>query len=853
MWRFIALRPHTNRATGTAMLIALLVLSGCSGGGSSSSNGVTPMAQTYSLSGTVSGLNSSGLVLMVNAERQRRVATPLDMAYAPNPSGRELVVNGLDSSMHVLMVNATAVSVAAGKTTQGLVSSLPSGTSYSVTVQRQPTGETCTVAGGSGTIQSANVANMVVTCSNQAYSLQGTISGLNGPGLVLANGTDTLAVSSGATSFMMPTLVAYTSSYGVTVQTQPPGLACAVGNGAGTMPASAVTNVAITCTDQPFSLGGTISGLGNNAGLTLTNGSDALAVAAGSTSFTMPTAVAFGNSYSVAVQTAPAGLTCTAANASETMPASNVASVVITCSDRSYTLGGTISGLTSSGMVLVNGSDTLAVNSGASNFTMPTAVAYTSAYAVTVQTQPTGLTCSVSNGAGTMNSAAVTNIAVTCSANTYTVGGTISGLTASGLVLLDNGADATAVSANATQFTMNTGVAYGSAYAVTVQTPPVGLVCSVSNGTSTMGAADVTSVSIACVSNFTFLHSFAGGSSDGADPYHILIQASDGDFYGSTLDGGTSNGGTIYEIAPSGTETVVYSFASMPWAGLTQGSDGNFYGTTASGGSSGRGTVFKLTPSGAETVLYSFPAGSSEPYCGLIEGSDGYFYGTTGANGTSDDGTVFKITPSGTETTLHVFPKTGGDGEIPYAGVILGSDGNLYGTTYFGGSSGFGTVFKVTPGGTETVFYSFAGGSDGEHPYAGVIQGSDGNFYGTTYFGGSSGLGTVFKITPSGTETVLHSFAGGSSDGANPEAGLTQGTDGNFYGNTYLGGTSNLGTVFEITPSGTETVLHSFAGGSSDGANPSANLIQSSDGNLYGSTGAGGTSGYGTFFKVTLQ
>src|SRR5580658_2151860 len=537
MWRFTALRPHTSRAAGTAMLIALLVMSGCSGGGSSSGNGITPTAQTYSLSGTVSGLNSSGLVLMVNAERLRRVAYPSD--YATNPFGHEPMVKGLDASGRVLMVNATAVSVAAGKTTQGLVSSLPSGTSYSVTVQRQPTGETCSVAGGTGTIQSANAANVVVTCSNQADALQGTISGLNGPGLVLANGIDTLVVSSGATSFALPAPVAYTSSYAVTVQTQPPGLACAVGNGAGTMPDSAVTNVAITCTDQPFSLAGTISGLGNNAGLTLTDGSDALTVAAGGTSFTMPKPVAFGSRYSVAVQTAPAGLTCTASNASGTMPASNVASVVIACSDQSYTLGGTIGGLISGGMVLANGSDTLAVNSGASSFTMPTAVAYTSAYAVTVQTQPTGLTCSVSNGTGTMSSAAVTHIAVTCSANTYTVGGTISGLTASGLVLLDNGGDATTVSANATQFTMNTGVAYGCPYTITVQTPPMGLVCVVSNGTGTMGAADVTNVSIACASNFTLLYSFAGGSGDGEDPYHILIQASDGDFYGSTLDGGT--------------------------------------------------------------------------------------------------------------------------------------------------------------------------------------------------------------------------------------------------------------------------------------------------------------------------
>jgi uncharacterized repeat protein (TIGR03803 family) len=674
-------RSWTQRVTNAAVLCVLAALGGCTGssggdGGNNISRSIsnTLSVRTYSLGTTISGLNSSGLVLMVNAQRQDVGPNLIPMNYGPN------------YTRHVPMANSTAVSVAAGKTTQELAGSLPSRTGYTVTVQTQPTGETCTVAGGTGTIQSANVANMVVTCSDHAYSLEGSISHLNGSGLVLANGTDTLVVSSGATSFRMPTPVAYTRSYGVTVQTQ-----------------------------------------------------------------------------------------------------------------------------------------------------------------------PTGLTCSVSNGTGTMGSAPVANIAVTCSANTYTVGGTISGLAASGLVLLDNGGDATTVSANATQFTMNTSVAYGSAYAITVRTPPTGLVCSVSNGTGTMGAADVASISIACGSNFTLLHSFAGASSDGADPYHILIQASDGNFYGSTLAGGSSNGGTIYEISPSGTESVFHSFASMPWAGLMQASDGNFYGTTASGGTAGHGTVFKMTPSGTESVLYSFPAGSSEPYCGLIQGTDGNFYGTTGANGTSDDGTVFQITPSGTETVLHAFPKTGTDGQIPYAGLIQGSDGNFYGTTYFGGSHGFGTVFKVTPGGTETVLYSFAGGSDGEHPYAGVIQGSDGNFYGTTYQGGTSGYGTVFKLTPSGTETVLYSFAGGSSDGADPVAGVTQGTEGNFYGNTSLGGADNLGTVFELTPSGTETILHAFAGGSSDGANPSANLVQSSDGNLYGSTGAGGSSGDGTFFEVALQ
>ena len=841
MWQFTSVMHRTSRAAGAAVLSALLALSGCSGTGNSGGNGISPSAQTYSLSGTVSGLNSSGLVLTVNLPRRLL--------------GPDLFIhlNEAKSSGRVLMVSAASVSVTAGKTRQGLSSSLPSGTSYSVTVETQPAGEWCSVADGTGTIQSANAANVVVTCSDQAYSLEGTISGLNGSGLVLTNGSDTLAVAPGATSFTMPTPVAYASSYGVAVQTQPAGLACAVGNGTGTMPASAVTNVAITCTDQPFSLGGTISGLGNNAGLTLTNGSDTLGGRRRQQQLLDARTGCLWQPILGCGADRPPGLTCTASNASGTMPAGNVAGVVIACSDQSYTVGGTITGLISTGMVLVNGGDALAVSSGASSFTMPTAVAYTSTYAVAVQTQPTGLTCSVSNGTGTMGSTAVSNIAVTCSANTYTVGGTISGLTASGLVLLDNGGDATTLSANATQFTMNTGVAYGSAYAITVQTPPSGLVCSVSNGTGTEGAADVTSVNIACASNFTLLHSFAGGGSDGADPYHILIQASDGDFYGSTLAGGTSNGGTIYEIAPSGTESVFHSFASMPWAGLIQGSDGNFYGTTASGGTNGHGTVFKITPSGTATVLYSFPAGGSEPYCGLIQGSDGNFYGTTGANGTSDDGTVFKIISSGTETVLHAFPKAGTDGQTPYAGVIQGSDGDFYGTTYNGGAHGFGTVFRVTPSGTETVVYSFAGGSDGEHPYAGVIQGSDGNFYGTTYQGGANGYGTVFKLTPSGTETVLHTFAGGSSDGANPEAGLTQGSDGNFYGNTYQGGAGGFGIVFEITPSGSETVLHAFAGGGSDGANPSANLIQSSDGNLYGSTGAGGISGDGTFFEVALQ
>jgi uncharacterized repeat protein (TIGR03803 family) len=496
----------------------------------------------------------------------------------------------------------------------------------------------------------------------------------------------------------------------------------------------------------------------NSAGQLQMAGAMAVSVAAGQTSQRLASSLPSGTGYSVTVQTQPTGETCMVAGGSGTMQWANVANVAVSCTDQTYFLGGSISGLNGAGLVLANGTDTLTLGSGATSFIMPTPVAYTSTYGISIQTQPAGLTCAVGNGTGTMPTSAVTNVAITCADQPFSLGGTIGGLGNKAGLTLTNGSDTIEVAAGSTSFTMPKPVAFGSGYSVAVQSAPPGLVCSESNGAGTMGAADVTSVSITCGSNFTLLHSFAGGSSDGADPYHILIQASDGDFYGSTLSGGSSNGGTIYEITPSGTQAV-----------------------------------------------------------------------------------------------LHTFPKTGTDGQTPYAGVIQGDDGNFYGTTYFGGSNGLGTVFIVTPGGTETVLYSFAGGSDGAHPYAGLIQGGDGNFYGTTYQGGTSGDGAVFKVTPSGTETILYSFVGGSSDGANPEAGLTQGSDGNFYGNTYLGGASNLGTVFKLTPTGTETVLHSFAGGSSDGANPSANLIQSSDGNLYGSTGAGGPGGDGTFFKVALQ
>jgi uncharacterized repeat protein (TIGR03803 family) len=366
--------------------------------------------------------------------------------------------------------------------------------------------------------------------------------------------------------------------------------------------------------------------------------------------------------------------------------------------------------------------------------------------------------------------------------------------------------------------------------------------------------------------SLTNLWSFTNGP-DGASPYAGLVQGIDSNFYGTTFGSGSgpSANGTVFRISPSGSFTTLWSFTggndgAYPAAGLAQGSDSNFYGTTYTGGASGYGAVFRINPSGSLTTLWSFTGGTdgAVPMAGLVQGSDGNFYGTTygSGSGPSANGTVFRISPSGSLTTLWSF--TGGsDGANPWAGLVQGSDSNFYGTTYGSGSgpSAYGTVFRISPSGSLTTLWSFTGGSDGANPWAGLVQGSDSNFYGTTSGGGASANGTVFRISPSGSLATLWSFTGGT-DGGNPQAGLVQGSDGYFYGTTVGTGSgpSGYGTVFRISPSGSLTNLWSFTG-CYEGANPMAGLVQGSDGNLYGTTyGPGsGPSAYGTVFKFFLS
>ena len=346
----------------------------------------------------------------------------------------------------------------------------------------------------------------------------------------------------------------------------------------------------------------------------------------------------------------------------------------------------------------------------------------------------------------------------------------------------------------------------------------------------------------------TFDTIFADDS--GRNPRAALVQGSDGDFYGTTVIGGTSDYGTVYKITPSGTLTTLVSFSGTdgkyPSSRMVEGHDGNFYGTTVNGGTSDNGTVYKMTPTGMLTTLVSFSdTDGSAPYAGVVEGSDGNFYGTTVNGGTSGNGTVYKMTPTGTLTTLVSFNSN--NGSFPYAGVVEGSDGNFYGTTRYGGVDSFGTMYRLSPTGTLVTLANF-NRANGDSPNGELVEGSDGNFYGTTSPRDSGDYGTVFKATPSGILTTLVTFDG--TGGRIAGTGLVRGSDGNFFGVTNSGGEFGLGMVFKMTPTGTLTTVLNFAAG---GNYFFGGIVMGNDNNLYGTTDGGGASGLGTVYKVTLD
>jgi uncharacterized repeat protein (TIGR03803 family) len=364
----------------------------------------------------------------------------------------------------------------------------------------------------------------------------------------------------------------------------------------------------------------------------------------------------------------------------------------------------------------------------------------------------------------------------------------------------------------------------------------------------------------------TVLYNFCSlaDCADGADPQANLIQDSSGKFYGITYFGGANSKGSVYKLSPEGVETVLHSFGATstdgtyPQAGLVMDKSGNLYGTTYNGGeygysrfSYGYGTIFKISTDGTETILYNFgatKASGTVPIAGLVMDSKGNLYGTNAGGGKYGQGTIFKLTPTGTETALYNFGATANDGINPST-LLMDKSGNFYGTCGRGGQYGNGIVFELTASRSYSILHEFGSiANDGANPDSAVVMDSAGNLYGVTENGGAH-WGTVYELSPgmggAWTETILHNFEGAAkNDGSNPAGVPALDKQGNLYGTTYWGGNPGFGTVYKVTAAGDETVLFNFNGNPS-GTNPWGGLLLNSKGNLYGTATTGGVGTYG--------
>ncbi len=388
--------------------------------------------------------------------------------------------------------------------------------------------------------------------------------------------------------------------------------------------------------------------------------------------------------------------------------------------------------------------------------------------------------------------------------------------------------------------------------------------------------------------SLTPLYSFpANGSAAGTHPFANLALGSDGNYYGTTSTGGANGSGTVFKMTPAGALTTIYTFSSKyggangaaansdganPNAGLVIASNGLLYGTTSSGGTAGEGTVFSLTTAGALTTLYNFDGGTdgSYPKAPLVADAGGNLFGTTEYGGLNGTGTIFKITQAGALTTMRPFNpisdgSNGYTGAYPVAALVVDASDNLYGTTPYGGTNNCGTLFKETVSNSFSVLHTFSRSdntnTDGAAPEAALTLAADGSLYGTAEYGGQDNYGSLFKFTKAGVFTPLYNFSEAvgysNPDGAFPTGSLLASANGDFYGTASRGGDDGAGTVFQLTPAGVLTALHSFSddssGANTDGAYPSGSLTAAPTGQIYGTTAQGGASNDGTTFALSLS
>jgi uncharacterized repeat protein (TIGR03803 family) len=352
-------------------------------------------------------------------------------------------------------------------------------------------------------------------------------------------------------------------------------------------------------------------------------------------------------------------------------------------------------------------------------------------------------------------------------------------------------------------------------------------------------------------------------SENAAPGFVTPIQGRDGALYGTVSGAGTTmtTDGSIFRMGLSGKITLLHSFAGtdgeFPLTGLTLGADGDYYGATTEGGSSDNGMLFKLTPSGTYSILYEFTGGSdgASPLAPAILASDGDFYGTTDADN-ANSGAIYKYSPStGAFAAIFDFSEDQSQGVQIWDPLVEGVDGNLYGTAQDGGANGCGTIFELNRSGGLLQLYSFRCGPGGSSPAGPLIQASDGSFYGTTALGGVAnfhchkGCGTVFRMR-GGVVSILYNFAGPPYDGAFPEAGLVEGTDGNLYGAAFEGGIDNRGALFQISKSGQYKLLYKFS--DEVGNEPAASLLQHTNGKFYGTTQFGGANAEGALYSLDM-